>query len=145
MFLGPNKAFSPRILQICNYVLCEPLYHLFIMLLKYAIIPEAWKMHKVVPVFEAGDISSVKGYNPISLLSNISKVLECLICNKITEHVCQTIIISWARFNVILCKIIFVSQIKLYQPVLGYWWSQEVLRSVRVKKSFLWNWNNMEW
>ena len=42
MFLGPNKkTFSPRIRQTCNYVLCEPLYHLFMMSLEYAIIPEA--------------------------------------------------------------------------------------------------------
>ena len=50
-------------------------------------------MYKIVPVFEAGDVSSVKG--PTSLLSNISKVLECLkVCNKITEHICQIIIIA---------------------------------------------------
>ena len=34
--------------------------------------------HKVIPVFKSDDCSSVKCYRLISLLSNTSKVLECL-------------------------------------------------------------------
>ena len=38
-------------------------------------------------LIKAGDPSSVKNYRPISLLSNISKVLERLVFNKIISHV----------------------------------------------------------
>ena len=56
------------------------------MSLKYAYIPSSWKIHKIVPIFKAGDKTSVKNYIPVSLLSSISKVLERLVFNKIVNH-----------------------------------------------------------
>lgn len=60
---------------------------MFTISLRYGIVPTGWKVHKIVPVFKAGDPSSVKNYRPISLLSNISKVLERLVFNKVISHV----------------------------------------------------------
>ena len=90
--LDPNKAsgiddIPPRILRLCADVLYRPLYNLFTISLRYGIIPSGWKVHKIVPVFKAGDPSSFRNYRPISLLSNISKVLERLVYNKIISHV----------------------------------------------------------
>ena len=82
---GTDKI-SPRILQSCAEVLCEPLYHLFSLSLHYATLPNCWKVHKIVPVFKAGDHNSANNYCPISLLSNTSKVLEQIIYNKIINH-----------------------------------------------------------
>jgi len=70
-----NKVF-PRVLQSCAEALSEPLHHLFSQSLHYAILPPSWKIHKIVPVFKAGDPNSVRNYHSISLLSNTSKVLE---------------------------------------------------------------------
>ena len=90
--LDPNKAsgiddIPPRVLRLCADALYRPLYNLFTISLRYGIVPTGWKVHKIVPVFKAGDPSSVKNYRPISLLSNISKVLERLVFNKIISHV----------------------------------------------------------
>ena len=82
---------SPRILQNCADTLCEPLYHLLTQSLSQAYLPSCWKVHKVVPVFKAGDASCVKNYRPISLLSIVSKVLEKLIFNKIILHISRYI------------------------------------------------------
>jgi len=60
---------SPRILQNYADALCEPLHHLFIQSLLQAYLPSSWKVHKVVPVFKAGDANCVKNHHPISLLS----------------------------------------------------------------------------
>ena len=62
--LDPNNASGiddilPRILRSCADVLYRPLYNLFTTLLRYGIIPTGWKVHKIVPVFKAGDPSSV--------------------------------------------------------------------------------------
>jgi len=40
-------------------------------------------VHIVVPIYKSGDKTSVKNYRPISILSNIGKVLERIIFNKI--------------------------------------------------------------
>ena len=71
--LDPNKAsgidvIPPRILRLCADVLYRPLYNLFIISLRYGIIPTGWEVHKIVPVFKAGDPSFVRNYRPISLL-----------------------------------------------------------------------------
>ena len=48
--LDPTKApgidlISPKILQSCVPILCQPLHHLFTMSLRYAHIPSTWKVH----------------------------------------------------------------------------------------------------
>jgi len=74
---GKDKI-SPRVLQSCAESLCVSLHYLFTMPLKYALISSKWKIHKIIPVFKAGDSNNVTNYRPISLLSNTSKVLERL-------------------------------------------------------------------
>ena len=51
---------SPRILQSCVKTLFRPFHHLFTISLRYGFIPTGWKVHKIVPVFKAGNPSSVK-------------------------------------------------------------------------------------
>jgi hypothetical protein len=43
--------------------------------------PAAWK-NKIVPIPKKGDLHSVKNYQPISLLSIISKVMETIVHDK---------------------------------------------------------------
>ena len=94
--LDPNKAvgldeIGPRVLRSCAAVLTRPLYHLFSISIRYAVIPDWWKIHKVIPIFKSGDCSSVKCYRPISLLSNTSKVLERLIYNEVISKITDSI------------------------------------------------------
>ena len=44
------------------------------------------EIHKIIPIFKAGDKTLVKNYRPISLLSSTSKVLEQLVFNKVVHH-----------------------------------------------------------
>lgn len=87
---GMDKI-TPRILQNCADVLCEPLHHLFTQSLRYATIPSCWKVHKVVPIYKAGDMNCVSNFRPISLLSVVSKVLERLIFTKVIIHISKSI------------------------------------------------------
>ena len=82
---------SPRVFQSYAGALCVPLHHLFSLSLRYATLPTSWKIHKIVPVFKAGDPNSVRNYCPISLLSNTSKVFERLIYNKTITHISKSI------------------------------------------------------
>ena len=74
-------------LSTCASALCKPLHYLLCLCLDSGYLPSEWKVHKVIPVFKSGDRSLITNYRPISLLSNISKVLERLIYNKIIDHV----------------------------------------------------------
>ena len=68
IFLDINKSagfddISPKVLHSCTEALCEPHHHLFTLSLRYTILPSIWKIHKVVPIFKAGDPNSVKDYH----------------------------------------------------------------------------------
>jgi len=51
--------------------------------LKTSIIPTEWKMHKIIPIYKSSNKTSVNNYRSISLLCNVSKVLEDLIYAKV--------------------------------------------------------------
>ena len=94
--LNPHKAtgidhIAPSVLKSCAYTLTLPLHHLFTTSLKTSIIPNEWKMHKIIPVYKSNDKTSVKNYRPISLLCNVSKVFERLIYDKVISTVTKSI------------------------------------------------------
>ena len=86
-----TKFLPEYVFQSCAGALCVPLHHLFSLSLRYATLPTSWKIHKIIPVFKAGDPNSVRNYRPISLLSNTSKVFERLIYNKTITHISKSI------------------------------------------------------
>ena len=58
--LDPSKAsglgdIGPRILVSCASVLCKPLQHLFNISLRYGVVPEQWRIHKIIPVYKSGE------------------------------------------------------------------------------------------
>ena len=94
--LNPHKATGidyivPSILKNCASSLTVPLFHLFTSSLNTSIIPTEWKMHKIIPIFKSNDKTSVNNYRPISLLCNVSKVLEDLIYAKVIGSVSKCI------------------------------------------------------
>ena len=88
--LGQTK-FLQEYFEVVLRLFCEPLHHLFSLSLRYGTLPNSWKIHKILPVFKAGDHNSAKNYCPISLLSNTSKVLERIIYSKIINHISRYI------------------------------------------------------
>ena len=90
--LDPNKASGPDnihswVLKSCVLALTEPLTSLFSTSLVSSSIPKEWKFHKIIPVPKKGDLSDVKNYRPISLLSCLSKVLERIIYDQILPFI----------------------------------------------------------
>ena len=49
-------------------------------------VPSDWKYANVTPIFKKGDKSDPGNYRPISLTSQICKVLESIICDNIVNH-----------------------------------------------------------
>ncbi len=88
--LDPSKATGPdgipaRVLKLCSCSLTQPIHHLFSQCIIQSYLPEDWRIHKVIPAFKSGNKNSVSNYRPISLLCCISKALERIIYDKISE------------------------------------------------------------
>jgi len=93
--LDPNKAMAidPKILKFRAPVLVQPIYHLFLLSLIHQSLPLDQKIHIISPVYKSGNKSAVNNnYHPISLLCVVSKVLECIIFNKISDFITEAIL-----------------------------------------------------
>ena len=63
------------------------------------VFPEALKAALVCPIFKKGDKMSYANYRPISLLSNISKIFERVMYNRIEEFLAEHDIIYDLQFG----------------------------------------------
>ena len=82
--LHPYKAcgyddISAYFLRLGNIVLAPVLTVYYNYALERGIFPQIFKIAKVIPIFKSGKKDQVSNYRPISLLPNLSKILEKLI------------------------------------------------------------------
>ena len=82
---GPD-AIGNWVLKHCSSSLCKPLTALFNKSLSDGIFPSVWKQANVCPVFKKGSKSDKSNYRPISLLSNMSKILEKIVYKRLYEY-----------------------------------------------------------
>ena len=87
--LNNNKAVGPssipvKILKHCKDHISIPLRDLINMSFSTGTFPSILKTANVIPVYKKGDNSICTNYRPISLLSNISKIIERLMHNRIS-------------------------------------------------------------
>ena len=89
--LQTNKACGPD--NVGNTILknlptlSKSLHIIFHAALKKGCSPAYWKTSEVIPIFKDENRAMIEQYRPISLLCNVSKVLEKLIFNEIYEIV----------------------------------------------------------
>ena len=86
--LKNRKAIGPfsintKILKICKNELSRPLSQLFNKSFQMGIFPSQCKLANVIPIFKNGNKAELNNYRPISLLSNISKIIERLMYNRL--------------------------------------------------------------
>ena len=48
--------------------------------------PNLWKNPYAIPAYKSGDVDNVTNYRPISLLPVLSKILEKIVANQLTEY-----------------------------------------------------------
>jgi len=89
--LNPSKASGPddipaSMLKDAHKELAVPLCYLVNVSLETGIFPTAEKLAKITPIYKSGERSTLDNYRPISILNIISKVLEKIVCQQISEH-----------------------------------------------------------
>lgn len=89
--LRPDKAvgddeLSPRLLAAISKELSSPVASVFRKSLDTGIVPRDWRTANITPLFKKGHRSSVINYRPVSLTSQIVKVMETLLRDAIVQH-----------------------------------------------------------
>ena len=79
---GPN-SLNTIFLKKCAKELSEPLALLFNMSFSNGIFPESLKLANIIPIHKKDDKTFVNNYRPISLISNIDKIIEKLIYQRL--------------------------------------------------------------
>ena len=82
---GPDNI-HPLVLQRTASVTCVPLEKIFKMSLSSGECPTDWRCANVAPIHKKGDRTDPSNYRPISLTSQVCKVLESIVRTHVLEH-----------------------------------------------------------
>jgi len=82
---GPDDM-SPRLLLNIHEEIGRPLQIVFEKSMEEGIVPDDWKCANVCPIYKKGNRDSVENYRPVSLTSQVCKVFESLVRDKMVHH-----------------------------------------------------------
>lgn len=82
---GPDGYTALFIKQIGDNVI-PPIVHIINCSIVNGIVPDEFKMAKIVPIYKSGDKTDFLNYRPISLVGIIAKILEKIIKNQLLEY-----------------------------------------------------------
>ena len=84
-YSGVNNVYF-NIIKKCFGAPCETLIYLFQLSLEKRVFLYDLKIAKVTPVYKAGDHSDISNYRPIPFVPCFSKILECLMYNRLYKY-----------------------------------------------------------
>ena len=93
---GPD-GIHPHVLQKTAKAMSIPLAKLFQQSLDTGEVPEDWRTANITPIHKKGDRSEPSNYRPVSLTSQVCKILETFIRDKIVEHLTVNNLLSEAQ------------------------------------------------
>ena len=82
---GPDNLPSV-VLKTCSEELVAGLSTIFTCALTTGQLPEDWLKANIAPIHKKGDGNLAENYRPVSLTSQISKLLEHIICKHLLNH-----------------------------------------------------------
>ena len=68
------------------HIIVVPILHVCNTSLITGIVPSKFKTTRITPIYKKGDKNKLSNYRPISILPVLSKILERLVCKRLTEH-----------------------------------------------------------
>ena len=65
----------------------KPITYICNLSMKFGVFPNELKVAKVIPIFKAGDIHDVSNYRPVSILPQLSKIIEKLFEKRLRQYI----------------------------------------------------------
>ena len=81
-----DDNLSPRLLKSISSEIALPIAMLFRKSLDTGCVPQDWRTANITPLFKKGKRSHVENYRPVSLTSQICKIVESVIRDELVSH-----------------------------------------------------------
>ena len=93
--------FGVSIFFIAKFALTlsKPLRHIFNLSFSHGVVPQQFKIAKVIPIHKSGPKDSMDNYRPISLLCSFSKILEKIMFNRLSLFLENNNLLSPQQFG----------------------------------------------
>ena len=85
---GPDNI-HPLLLQRTADITCVPLELIFNKALRYGECPDDWRSANVTPIHKKGDRTDPNNYRPVSLTSQVCKLMESIVRRHLVEHLSE--------------------------------------------------------
>ena len=95
---GPD-GIHPRLMKECAQVLVSPLCQVLRKSLDEGLLPEEWKVSRVVPIFKGGSKAVALNYRPVSLTSTPCKIMERLLVDHIVDYLEGNSLLEHGQFG----------------------------------------------
>lgn len=92
-------GLTGHILKVLGPAIVKPLVHITNLCFQEGKFPENLKSALVVPIYKSGDKTLPQNYRPISLLSNVSKIIEIVLHKRIYDFLESENLISKTQFG----------------------------------------------
>lgn len=86
-------------LKVLSENIAEPLMHVFNKCIEFSFWPDSLKSAEIVPIYKANEKNKTHNYRPISLISNIAKILEKIIHSRLYNFIINNKIISENQYG----------------------------------------------
>ena len=96
---GGDDGIRPLFLKLGVDYVSRPILHIVNLSIKHCKVPDKLKIAKVIPVHKKKDKDLPGNYRPISLLSSINKILEKVMCKRLTDFLEKQKIIFKYQFG----------------------------------------------
>jgi hypothetical protein len=143
--LNSSKSTGPfsiptKLLKILRYLLSGPLAYLFNCSFSSGVVPEKFKIARVIPVYKTGRKDIVSNYRPISLLSIFNRILEKLVYKRLLSFLEQNHVLFDGQFgfrsNLSTTHAILLITDKIQRAIENKLYSCGILRKRSLKKAF---------
>ena len=78
-----DDGIKPSIIKASFLSIVKPLVHIYNTSFDTGVVPDIWKIAKVIPIFKNGERTDPANYRPISLLSCFEKIMERLMASRV--------------------------------------------------------------
>lgn len=96
---GGVDGINAKTLKLLNKHITSPLTHIANLCINNGTWPAALKKAEIIPIFKSGDDCIMSNYRPISLISNLAKILEKIIHSRLSSYLKAKGFISKRQFG----------------------------------------------